>query len=198
MVVFFYLNSRYFFKECFFFFTRFADFQHTFAVKLEKCQTTSFANTFVHKTSRKWNSLPASVFIEFYKLCSICFKAHPHYSCSCLCNSGGLRVMWTIDRPEKQVRATNEPMVWVVPLVVGTSKDTSTSTSSVDGPLQCQLAACERTFCCLARLKNYLTNSTLNERLSDLGIIHVEKKIAKTLDIEDIINEFALQQKILD
>ena len=56
-------------------------------------------------------------------------------------------------------------------------------------------AACERISSCLRRLKNYLTNSMLNERICDLGIIHVEKKIAKTLDLEDIINEFALQHK---
>ena len=35
----------------------------------------------------------------------------------------------------------------------------------------------------------------LNERLCDLGIIYVEKKIAKTLDLEDIKNEFTLQHK---
>ena len=48
-----------------------------------------------------------------------------------------------------------------------------------------------RKFSCLRRLKNYLTNSMLNEILCDLGIIHIEKK----LDLEDIINEFALQHK---
>ena len=56
-------------------------------------------------------------------------------------------------------------------------------------------AACERTFSCPSHLKNYLTNSMLNERLCDLGMIQVGKKIAKTLDFEDIINEFALQHK---
>ena len=56
-------------------------------------------------------------------------------------------------------------------------------------------AAYDRTFSCLRRLKNYLTNSKLKERSCELGIIHVEKKIAKTLDLEDIINEFALQHK---
>ena len=31
--------------------------------------------------------------------------------------------------------------------------------------------------------------------MCDLGIIHVEKKIPKHLDLEDIINEFSLQHK---
>ena len=39
-------------KACFVRSTCFADSQHSFAVKLEKCRTTSFANTFVSVTSR--------------------------------------------------------------------------------------------------------------------------------------------------
>ena len=46
--------------------TRFADSQHSFAVILEKCQITSFANTFVPMTSRNW--LPASIFPSTYNL----------------------------------------------------------------------------------------------------------------------------------
>ena len=49
-------------KACFARSTRFADSQHSFAVKLEKCRTTSFANTFVSMSSRNWNSLPAFIF----------------------------------------------------------------------------------------------------------------------------------------
>ena len=36
--------------------THFADSQHPFTVKSEKCWITSFANTFVAMTSRNWNS----------------------------------------------------------------------------------------------------------------------------------------------
>ena len=43
-------------------YTLFADSQHPFAVKLEKCRTTSFANTLVSMTSMNWNSLPVSIF----------------------------------------------------------------------------------------------------------------------------------------
>ena len=39
-------------KACFAHSTRFADSQNSFAVKLEKCRTTSFANTFIPMTSR--------------------------------------------------------------------------------------------------------------------------------------------------
>ena len=41
---------------------RFADSQHSFAGKLEKWRTTSFANALVPMTARNWNSLPASIF----------------------------------------------------------------------------------------------------------------------------------------
>ena len=55
-------------KGCFTRSTRFADSQHSFAVKLEKCRSTSFANTFVPMTSKSWNSLPASIFPSTYNL----------------------------------------------------------------------------------------------------------------------------------
>ena len=48
--------------------TRFADSQHSLAVKLEKCRDTSFANTFLPMTSRNRNSLPASIFSSTYNL----------------------------------------------------------------------------------------------------------------------------------
>ena len=48
--------------------TRFTDSKHSFAVKLEKCRTTSFANTFVPMTSRNQNSLPASIYPSTYNL----------------------------------------------------------------------------------------------------------------------------------
>ena len=56
--------------------TRFANSQHSFAVKLEKCRTTSFANTFVPMTSRNWNSLLASIFPSTYNLQT--FKTRDH------------------------------------------------------------------------------------------------------------------------
>ena len=63
-------------KACFARGTRFADSQHSSAVKLEKCRTTSFANTFVPMTSRNWNSLPVSIFPSTYNLQT--FKTRVH------------------------------------------------------------------------------------------------------------------------
>ena len=63
-------------KACFARSTRFADSQHSFAVKLEKCPTTSFTNTFILMTSRNWNSLPASIFPSTYNLQT--FKTRVH------------------------------------------------------------------------------------------------------------------------
>ena len=61
-------------KACFVRSTRFAG--HSFAVKLEKCRTTTFSNTFVPMASRNWNSLPASVFPSTYNLQT--FKTRVH------------------------------------------------------------------------------------------------------------------------
>ena len=65
-------------KACFARSTRFADSQHYLAVKLEKCRTTSFANTFVPMTSRNWNSLPASIFPSTYNLQTFKTRGHKH------------------------------------------------------------------------------------------------------------------------
>ena len=55
-------------KECLARSTHFVDSQHTFAVKLENFQASSFANMFVPTASRNWKSLPASVFLNIYNL----------------------------------------------------------------------------------------------------------------------------------
>lgn len=49
-------------------------------------------------------------------------------------------------------------------------------------------AACERTFSCMKRVKNYLRNSLLDTYLSNLSLISIEKPEAKLLDIDEIIN----------
>jgi len=52
-------------------------------------------------------------------------------------------------------------------------------------------AACERTFSCMCRLKNYFRSTMSNERLSDLAVLYIEKKITKSIDLDDFINLFA-------
>lgn len=52
-------------------------------------------------------------------------------------------------------------------------------------------AACERTFSCMKRIKNYLKNCLVNTNLTSLSIISIEKHEAKSLDIDEIINKFA-------
>ena len=56
-------------------------------------------------------------------------------------------------------------------------------------------APCERTFSCMRHIKTYLRNSMCNERLSNLSIMFIEKKIAKSLDINDVIERFASLHK---
>ena len=45
---------------------------------MEKCQTTSFTNTFLPMTSRNWNSLPASVFHVTFNLQTFNNRVHKH------------------------------------------------------------------------------------------------------------------------
>ena len=65
-------------KACYARSTRFTDSQHSFAVKLEKCRTTSFTNTFVPMPSRNWNSLTASIFPSTYNLQTFKTRVHKH------------------------------------------------------------------------------------------------------------------------
>ena len=65
-------------KACFARSTRFVDSQHSFTVKLEKCRSTSFANTFVPMTSRNWNSFPVSIFPSTYNLQTFKTRVHKH------------------------------------------------------------------------------------------------------------------------
>lgn len=52
-------------------------------------------------------------------------------------------------------------------------------------------AGCERTFSCLKRVKNYLRNKLMDSHMSNLSVIAIGKLEAKSLNIDDIINEFA-------
>ena len=59
--------------------TRFSNVQHPFAVKLDKNQTSAFANSFfIPMTPRDWNSLPATVFPATYNLQLFKTRIHRH------------------------------------------------------------------------------------------------------------------------
>ena len=46
---------------------------------------------------------------------------------------------------------------------------------------------------CLRRLKTYMRNKMTDERLSNLSMMSIEKKIAKSLDLEEVIDKFAVK-----
>jgi len=52
-------------------------------------------------------------------------------------------------------------------------------------------ASCERSFSKLKLIKSYLRSTTKQTRLNDLSIISIEHQVAKSIDYEDIIKEFA-------
>ena len=53
-------------------------------------------------------------------------------------------------------------------------------------------ASCERSFSCLRRLKSYLRNSSGDGRTSDLALLAINPLRARALDIDRIIDAFAL------
>lgn len=52
-------------------------------------------------------------------------------------------------------------------------------------------ASCERSFSGLKRIKDYLRTTMSQGRLTDLGILYVEKNIIKTLDLDVVVDLFA-------
>ncbi|KAL4120397.1 hypothetical protein QTP88_013097 [Uroleucon formosanum] len=52
-------------------------------------------------------------------------------------------------------------------------------------------ATCERSFSKLKLIKNYLTSTMGQERLSNLSILSIENEVAGEINFEDVIDEFA-------
>jgi hypothetical protein len=53
-------------------------------------------------------------------------------------------------------------------------------------------AACERSFSCLARVKNYLRNSSGDSRNSDLALLSINAASTRSLDADAIVDAFAV------
>ncbi|XP_050532818.1 zinc finger MYM-type protein 1-like [Daktulosphaira vitifoliae] len=56
-------------------------------------------------------------------------------------------------------------------------------------------AGVKRTFSSLRQIKNYMRNKMTNKRLSNIAILSIEKKIAKNLDLEVVVDKFAAIHK---
>lgn len=51
--------------------------------------------------------------------------------------------------------------------------------------------SCERSFSLLKLIKNHLRNTMSNKRLSNLGVLSVESKRAKSINLNDFVDVFA-------
>lgn len=56
-------------------------------------------------------------------------------------------------------------------------------------------AGVERTFSSLRQIKNYMRNKMTNKRLTNIAMLSIEKKIAKNLDLEVVVDKFAAIHK---
>ncbi|XP_025421461.1 uncharacterized protein LOC112691430 [Sipha flava] len=64
-------------------------------------------------------------------------------------------------------------------------------------------AGAERSFSCLKRIKTHLRNSQSQNRLSDLSLLTIEKRLLTTLQnqnsfYDDVIDEFTKKTRIID
>ena len=56
-------------------------------------------------------------------------------------------------------------------------------------------AKCERTFSSLKRIKSYLRSSMSEQRLTDIAILSIERDLADSLILDDIVDEFAKKNR---
>ena len=49
---------------------------------------------------------------------------------------------------------------------------------------------CERSFSAIRRISNFLRSSMAQQRLSNLGILNIERELVDRLNVPDIITEF--------
>ena len=56
-------------------------------------------------------------------------------------------------------------------------------------------AQCERSFSSLKRIKTYLRSTMSEQRLVDLAILSIEHKISKSLSLDEVVDNFASQDK---
>jgi len=63
---------------------------------------------------------------------------------------------------------------------------------SVAFTLPISSATCERSFSAMRRVKTWLRSTMIQERFSNLSIIHIERDISNNIDSEEILNKFAI------
>ena len=54
---------------------------------------------------------------------------------------------------------------------------------------------CERTFSSLKCIKSYLRSSMSEQRLTDIAILSIERDLADSLILDDIVDEFAKKNR---
>lgn len=54
---------------------------------------------------------------------------------------------------------------------------------------------CERSFSCMRRIKNWMRSSMTQERFTNLSLLNIEKDLTNKLKTENIINEFAREDR---
>ncbi len=56
-------------------------------------------------------------------------------------------------------------------------------------------ASCERSFSALKRIKTYLRSTMGDQRLSDIGILSIEREMSQKIQIDRVLEEFMNKDK---
>ena len=99
-----------------------------------------------------------------------------------------------------QGRQNFDPREWERKVIDGTSGRPSssgrltTSVGIVPWAAVVSVASCERSFCKLKLNKNYLRSTMSDARLTNLGILSIERELADEIDFDDVISEFSVRK----
>ena len=52
-------------------------------------------------------------------------------------------------------------------------------------------AGCERSFSAMKLIKTFLRNTISDNRLSDLGVLHIERELSGGIDLDEFVDKFA-------
>ena len=56
------------------------------------------------------------------------------------------------------------------------------------------MASCKQSFTKLELIKNYLCSTMSNHRLTNLAILSIERDYTESLDVEEIVKDFAIRK----
>ena len=99
----------------------------------------------------------------------------------------------TLADKQQELKTINDVLAAVVPLK--TAFPNLVKLLQLSLTIAVSTAECERSFSALKRIKSYLRSTMSIQRLSNLTVLSVERKLSESLSLDEIIDLFAAKDK---